>query len=171
MTPGSVDPSAQVIFRDLVKRLLSPRFRELGFVGSSGRYSLPSETSWALLGLLGAKWNTQSEVQFTINLLVAGKAIWAEARSSTEWLPERPAWNVNEYAVFPFQRPEVTTRLAHLLPGGEYDDRWWTVDSSVDLEALAGEVVSAVSEHGLPWLRKEIARVEHIDGASDDTST
>ena len=59
-----------------------------------------------------------------------------------------PHCNVLEYAVSP-PSPELTTRLPRLLPGGRYE-HWWTVNQSVDLDALAGEVVSAMSHYGLP---------------------
>jgi hypothetical protein len=79
-----------------------------------------------------------------------------------------PQWNVLEYAVSP-PSPEPTTRLPRLLPGGRYD-HWWTVSQSVDLDALAGEVVSAVSDYGLPWLRGEISRAEQNVRPSAETS-
>lgn len=42
--------TAQDVYKRLINDSLSPAFRERGFSGSAGRYSLNSKTHWALLG-------------------------------------------------------------------------------------------------------------------------
>jgi hypothetical protein len=79
-----------------------------------------------------------------------------------------PQWNVLEYAVSP-PSPELTTRLPRLPPAGRHD-HWCTLNQSMELDALASEVVSAAAAYGLPWLRGEISRAEQNDRPSAETS-
>jgi hypothetical protein len=48
-------------------------------------------------------------------------------------------------------------RLGTLLPGGE--DRWWEIGDPETEPVIAREVVSAIRDLGLPWLRSRIDQV------------
>lgn len=137
--------TAQDLYATLVKDLLSPAFRDLGFKGSSGRYSLPIPDHWALLGLQRSTYSTSAEVRFTINLLVVSKASWELQRQESPYLPQRPSASMH-YSVETPQR-----RIGQLRPDGQ--DKWWGLSSRRQLEVVAAEVIHDVREYALPWMK------------------
>jgi hypothetical protein len=143
--PASEVPvTSQAIYDCLVKDCLSPRFRQLGLTGSSGRYSLRCERCWVLMGLQKSRYSDAAEVQFTMNLLVVNKALWASTRASRPYLAERPAPSAL------YGDPVAQTRIGSLLPGGE--DKWWRVFDGVDVGAVANDVFTETEGYALPWL-------------------
>src|SRR5439155_1336209 len=56
--------TAQEAFTMMVKDEIAPALRELGFKGSGQRFTLPSETHWALLGLQKFTWSDRDRVDF-----------------------------------------------------------------------------------------------------------
>lgn len=44
------DPTPQVVYAELMKRVFAPALREAGLKGSGGRFELPSQKYWAQLG-------------------------------------------------------------------------------------------------------------------------
>jgi hypothetical protein len=142
VAPDEDGYSAQTAFQDIVKRHLSPGLRNLGFVGSSGTYSLPCRNCWALVGLQKWRYNTATEVAFTVNLSVVIKRTW---RSS-----EPPSANIT------YQPPAVHSRIGHLLPGS-IEDRWWRLTPVEDQERVAAEVLRCVEDFAVPWFRDQMA--------------
>jgi hypothetical protein len=138
---GDACDSTQSAYKDLVRKELSPGLRTLGFVGSGGQYSLPCQDCWVLLGFQKSKWNTTSEVSFTINLLVASKATWPQL--------EPPSANIMH------DPPAVHARIGHLIPGS-IEDRWWQLSSSDDLEDLGAQVLQCVEAFAVPWLTDQM---------------
>jgi hypothetical protein len=141
--------TAQVMYQRLVRERLSPGFRGLGFIGSSGRYALRCDGCWVLLALQKSAYSDAAEVQFTANLLVANKVQWASAREERAHLPERPSAGIG-YGV-----PVAQARIGQLLPGG--DDKWWRVYAGVDLAAVAADVLNDTEQYALPWLAAQMA--------------
>lgn len=55
--PGSeTDPTPQQVYDDLMKATFAPALRGVGLKGSGGRFELPSDTYWALLGFQKDVW-------------------------------------------------------------------------------------------------------------------
>ena len=65
-------------FARMVRDILAPGLRDLGFKGSAAQYLLPSEDHWVGLGI--QRWYTgdSTKVHFTINLSVVKKTTWDE---------------------------------------------------------------------------------------------
>ena len=87
--------TAQNKYRQLLKDYLSPALRSRGFVGSGGKYRLPDDKAYVLLGCQKNKWNTEDAVEFTINISVIGKQAWEAGREiQGEWMGKEPRPNV-----------------------------------------------------------------------------
>ena len=149
---AAVPVAAQTLYDEFVKDALSPSFRHMGFIGSGGRYSIKSETCWALLGLQKSAYSDGREVRFTASLLVASHNSWQALRAASPHLPERPAPGTL------YGRGIAQSRIGPLLPEGE--DLWWRVYDGVELAVVADDVVSAIRAHGLPRLRDQIKLAE-----------
>lgn len=140
--------TAQALYASLVKEALSPAFRDLGFKGSGGRYSLPCPDCWALLAIQRSTYSTSTEVRFTINLLVLNKATWAQHQQAQPHLPKHPTASTF-YGTWAPQ-----TRIGQLVPGE--GDKWWKLSSERHLKPIADEVVHDVREYALPWMHHQL---------------
>ena len=151
--PGSGDGvspqgTAQVAYKRMVNEFISPTVRGWGLTGSAGRYVLPSDGVWALVGLQKSVYSDVHSIRFTVNLLVVSKAIWAERRPDDASRGRLPSpnmlygsWAENE-------------RLGMLVHGGT--DEWWRLGALDDPAAVAKDVLGALRSHGLPWLQQRI---------------
>lgn len=139
-------------YASIIKHRVSPAMRALGCTGSGGRYALPSETHWALIGFQKSAFNSASEVRFTINLLVVGRASWHDLRQQRPSLPERPL------ASGGYRGPVHSVRIGHLI--GDGHDTWWSITAATDATAVVDEVLTTLTEVGLLWLRDQLERVE-----------
>jgi len=148
-TPASaVSVPVQAVYNDLVKERLSPAFRRLGFTGSGGRYSLKSDSCWALLGLQKSAYSDAREVQFTANLLVVARAAWSAMRAERTYLPERPSPSTK------YGPPAAIQRIGRLLP--DPADLWWRLTTDSDISAVAEDALNKVRDYGLPWLQQQM---------------
>lgn len=140
---SAVEVTAQSTYDAMVKNVLSPGFRALGLKGSGGRYSPASDECWALMSLQKSAYSDATEVQLTVNLLVANKAAW-NARRARAHLPKRPA------ATIQYGEPAINERIGMLAP--EPADKWWRIRAGTDPHEVARDVLKDVRELALPWL-------------------
>jgi hypothetical protein len=110
-------------------------------VGSAGRYSLPTEKGWALLGLQKSASSNKAEIRFTVNVFAVSHREWSEGREARPYLPTKPSAGTI-YGV------GANARLGKLLP--DADDTWWRVIAGVDPTPVAATTVSAVVAYGIP---------------------
>lgn len=132
---------------------IGPALRRLGLRGSGVSFELPDDRSWALVGLQ-ADWRMARAgiVHFTVNLTFADKSAWAATRGAKLYYPERPSANSS------YGMDAEVIRIGELVPVAEdVLDRWWTLRQDHPPEQTAAEVVAAIRDHGLPWLRSRIA--------------
>ena len=122
--------------------------RSAGLKGSAGHYQLPSPAWFALIGFQRSASSTASAVKFTINLKAVSRDAWARARSDMTWLPESPAAN------FRYPVAEWSVRIGSLMPGAQ--DHWWWLRPGHPLDALAADVIGALTDYGLPALRSAV---------------
>lgn len=147
--------TAQTLYRTWIRHQLGPQLRRLGFKGSSGRYVWPDEACWAFLSLQGSKWNTASEVVFTVNLKVVDRAAWKVAvEAHGSWYPARP--DPSGHYGFHAERLD---RLSSPLPGATFPDGWWRITGPEDLDPVLDDLVRAVIDRGLPWLHASMAEL------------
>ena len=133
----------------MMREQVAPRLRMLGFKGSGQRFTLPSETHWALLGFQRSAWGDSNEGRFTINLTVVSKDAWEASRADRPHRGPSPAPNAFEGA------PAWEVRIGMLA--SERFDSWWPVRAGEPTERVAGEVVRAVDDYALPEMRRQIA--------------
>jgi hypothetical protein len=141
--------TAQETFATMLRDEIAPALRDLGLTGSRSRFTVPSDTHWATIGFQKHKYSDARELEFTLNLSVADRESWDEARAAMPHLPERPAPNAM-YGTFIWWR-----RIGQLLPdaGG---DHWWTVRAGQRTGAVASEIVRIVREIALPAMREQM---------------
>lgn len=140
--------TAQESFATLMRLHVAPALRDLGFKGSGAVFNLPEAGFWASVGFQRSVYSDRDEVRFTANLTVVSRSVWQAIRAEKPYLPERPAPNTF------YGRSVWQERIGGLLPGGE--DKWWHLGPDTDLEALARDVVAAISDFGLPAMRARI---------------
>ena len=125
-------------YRTLMRDLVAPALRELGFVGSGTAYRLPIPGAIALLGFQRSRWNDGDRLSFTANLTAGPEAVWEAARREHPFLPERPAANTR------YPGGLWHGRLGMQMPTAQ--DLWWEVRRDTNLAALADEIIAAVRE-------------------------
>jgi hypothetical protein len=144
--------TAQEEFKALMKDHIGPRLRDLGWRGSGANWLRPHRTQWVLLGWQKSRDSTAASVEFTGNLSVVAKDAWDAENVPHGRRPERPSpttsWMVG------WER-----RIGQLIPGTA-GDRWWFVRPGDDLEAIAGEVVGAVTTYAIPAIERVLADAE-----------
>ena len=141
----------------MMKEDVAPRLRELGFKGSGQRFELPSEDFWALIGFQKSQWGSKEEVSFTVNITVASRRRWDEARQTRPYLGERPAPNSLYTAPKLAMQDYIwQSRIGFLLPAGT--DWWWELDPATDTRQLADDVVSAIRDYALPAMRERLLK-------------
>lgn len=132
----------------MIKDEISPAVRHLGLRGSAGRYVLPSETHWALVGFQKSAYSDALEIQFTINLTAISFAVWESMVKQRPHLGKRPKPSV----VYGDWAPQ--TRIGPLLP--DPADKWWRVRQGRPTTPVAEDAMSDLAIYGLPWLRSRI---------------
>lgn len=129
----------------MVKADLSPGFRVRGWSGSGGRYQLPSDSHWVLVGLQKSAYSDRDEVRFAVNPSVVSRSAWDEIakRSGRQAAP-----SPNTHS-----GPQGRFERLGMLASPDNRDMWWTVSLRSDLTEVAGSVLTAFDQFGVPWLQ------------------
>ena len=139
--------STQEVFKYLIKEIIGPHLRKIGFKGSGQNYFIPSDSHWSLLGFQKSMFSDSTDLRFTINLYVITKDEWEIARSKKSYYPAKPTpttkWGEGWHK-----------RIGELMP--EKTDHWWRITSSTDLISLSKEVITAIEIYGLPEIQEQI---------------
>lgn len=136
--------TAQDAYNSVLRDVVAPALREMGFKGSGKLYRLDDEKCWARLGFQSSVSNSAERVKFTVNLLVSDKDAWTRSRDERPYLPEVPSPNVS------YGQPVWWERIGALMPSGR--DQWWTITNPRVASNVALEVVAAVRDFALPAL-------------------
>jgi Domain of unknown function (DUF4304) len=140
--------TAQETFSDLMKTLIGPGLRALGFKGSGQNYQLPSDDYWAMLGFQKSTSSDGHRVRFTLNVLVVSRRAWEGVRAESSYLPERPTANTY-WDTFVWQH-----RIGELLPA--IGDLWWDLEADADVAELADGVLGAVRDYVVPAMHQQM---------------
>ena len=140
--------TAQDAYKAMIRDLLSPGLRALGFKGSGGAYEWPSESHWIILGVQASKFSSANGVKFTLNCQVVRRDTWDEARRELSYLGSRPKPNTIAGGFV------WHARIGKLMPVGE--DKWWWLRASDDIAAIADEVAAAVRAYVVPAVQREV---------------
>ncbi len=144
--PGTEgDPTPQQVYDQLMKESFAPALREVGMKGSGGRFELPSDTHWLLLGFQKSTFSDSDAVKFTVNLSAISRQTWKEQAAASPHLGVQP-----KPSTF-YGRWAEQTRIGKLTPAGA--DLWWTLARGDDPSELVDNVVPVLLEVGVPWLR------------------
>jgi Domain of unknown function (DUF4304) len=140
--------TAQDTYAAMLKTLIAPGLRALGFKGSGQNYRLPSDDYWAMLGFQKSTSSDASHVRFTGNVVVVSRSGWDAVRAESPHLPERPT-ATTYWGTFVWQK-----RIGALLPGGE--DLWWEVEAGSDAAELADAILWAIRDYVLPAMKRQM---------------
>jgi hypothetical protein len=132
----------------MLKTLIAPSLRAIGFRGSGQNYRLESDDYWAMLGFQKSTSSDAHHIRFTANALVVSKTGWDAVRAESPHLPERPT-PTTFWGTFVWQK-----RIGALLPGGE--DLWWEVEAGADAAELADAITWAVEEYVVPAMQRQM---------------
>jgi Domain of unknown function (DUF4304) len=80
--------TAQDTYAEMLKTLVAPGLRAIGFKGSGQNYRLPSDDYWAMLGFQKSTSSDAAHVRFTANVLVVSRSAWDAVRAESPHLPE-----------------------------------------------------------------------------------
>jgi len=138
--------SAQDVYTQMLRTEVAPQLRAMGFNGSGARYVLPDDHRWLLVAFQKHYYSRADCVEFTVNLTVADKVTWENARQDQVWLPVRPSGNSHYLA------SSTVIRLGNLMPP-RGNDRWWEVGPWRPSKPAANRVLKAIEGLGIPWLR------------------
>jgi Domain of unknown function (DUF4304) len=140
--------TAQDTYAAMLKTLIAPGLRAVGFKGSGQNYRLPSDDYWAMLGFQKSTSSDASHVRFTGNVVVVSRSGWDAIRAESPHLPERPT-ATTYWGTFVWQK-----RIGELLPGGE--DQWWEVEAGSDAAELADAILWAIRDYVLPAMQRQM---------------
>lgn len=140
--------SALDLFRTMMREQVGPELRRMGFKGSGQSFSIPSDRHWVVLGFQKSRTSSSDSVGFTVNVTVASKSAWAEARSDVSYLPVRPSANTR------YGPPAWQERIGRLLP--DRQDRWWTLTRNSSTTPMAADVVRAIRDYAMPAIRQQL---------------
>lgn len=148
-------PTAQETFKAMLADEVAPRLRAIGFRGSGQTYRLPDDDAWVLIGFQKSKFSDASSIEFTLNLTVASKAAWKEARNDRPHLPDRPSANTY-YGDYVWQ-----SRISALnRDGADGTEKWWRVKAGRDTARVAADVISVLERDAVPAMQDELKRLE-----------
>jgi hypothetical protein len=109
--------------------------------GAGKTFARRGRGNWGVLFFQNSKWNTKSELEFTVNLGVFSRII---DKFYQEWGKETPPeWGYDHWC----------KRIGSLLPGGR--DKWWVIDARTELPELIEEL-SAVLLLAIAEIEKHI---------------
>lgn len=140
--------TAQEVYVALLAERVSPALRSLGLTGSGGRYSLASDSHWALIGFQRSRFSDRREVSFTINLLVVSRDDWTALAAGRPEVGDRP------HAGTHYGGPVENIRIGKLLPSGE--DTWWRIGPRDQIDGIAREIMTSLTDFAVPWLRSRL---------------
>jgi hypothetical protein len=141
--------TAQTIYAAMLRTVVAPRLRALGFKGSGSSYVLPDDDWWLIVAFQKNRYSGPEWVSFTVNLTVANKAAWAADREMELTLPIHPSGNTSYLF-----GTEKLIRLGNLMPP-RGEDRWWEVGPSNSSELAALQVGNAIERLAIPWLQAQ----------------
>ena len=144
--------TAQHAYARMLKEEVAPALRGLGMKGSGKHYALPDVSEFRLISFQANKWSTAEELTFTVNLSVIDRAL-AEQELGRGAKPTATG-------IYWFEHRHE--RLGLLL--ADPQDRWWPVLSDAPTSTVAADVVRAIADHGLPWLRAAIEPTPRGEG-------
>ena len=144
--------TAQTVFAVMLRSQITPRLRTLGFEGSGPSFVLPDEVRWLILAFQKDRSIRADCVRFTVNLTVADKQAWSDARRYEPSLPVRPSGNVH----YVLGEAKVI-RLGNLMPP-RGTDRWWDVGPTRPSGPAARRVLNAIERLALPWFHHGTTR-------------
>lgn len=140
---------AQACFDDMVKNVVAPGFRAMGFRGSGRNFYLPGTGGHhALMALAKSRYNWRESCRFSVTLTFWSEQDWAAARRE---FPELTAKRPAVHTVYGRWPPTWSVDLGELLdpPHGHS----WTLTDPAEAPAISDHVLTVVAEAALPALR------------------
>ena len=123
---------------------IAPQLRELGFTGSGGTYVLPDDEFWQVASFQKDKYSSAGRVRFTVNLARTANDEGALESARSPRPRRHPGGAIEAVGYW--------ARLGNVLPPLGHD-RWWEIGPGRSTTSVVAEVVAALAEFGIPWLR------------------
>ena len=122
--------NVQEQFKELLKAL-TPFLKSSGYSRRGQNFRTQRGENWGMLFFQKGKWNTKTELEFTVNLGVFSQSI---DRFFQDWGKDAPPeWGYDHWR----------TRIGFVLPGRQ--DKWWLINEKTDLPDLVQRLQGVLS--------------------------
>lgn len=128
---------------ELAKHFIHPVLRDSGFTRRLLRWQRRVGDFVDVIDFQPSRWNERTDAEFTVNLGVLLPFVY-----ETCWQSEVPKFPSDVDCT-------VRRRIGFLLTSGnraKAKDRWWQLRAPSDLEVTGSQVLSCLTEVGLPFL-------------------
>jgi hypothetical protein len=129
------------LFDDVLKRL-SDALSASRFRRSRNTFRAQDREAWLVIQVQKSQFSTKESIRFTLNAGICLKTLLrfdARTLGSARRAPVEPDCHVR-------------VRIGELLPDGE--DKWWIIDHESEPDGLRRAVISAATDHALPFLQR-----------------
>lgn len=134
-SPRVAGLTAQDACRSMFKDQIGPAVDQLGLRGSGMRYQLPAVDHFCTVGFVGARWSTWAVAEFTGQVSVIPRGAWEAKVANGRARGSEPSAD-------------------HVDPDRSRGFRsYWTVFAGLPTDEVASEVIGAVRDRALPWIR------------------
>lgn len=137
------------VLNRLLRDMISPSLRELGFKGSGRRFALHAHGSddHALLGIQANRYNDWSLARFTLNVSFYTEEEWAGVQAERLAMgmpaPSTPSPNEEYFCGW-------SARVGYLYEPAH--DHWWAVRDEAGADVVAADVIHVVDAFVKPQL-------------------
>ena len=138
-------PTVRERYDDLLRSAVAPTLRAAAFKKRRNTFSRQHPGGWELIDFQASQFGTRDAVSFTINLGLA----FTELLGVTDGPPM-------------LGRAHIRERIGRLLEDGQ--DRWWDLRSDSDYSVVGADVVAALTDTALPWLRQRATLAQVLAG-------
>jgi hypothetical protein len=152
------DMTAQISFKNMMKEVVAPALRKMGFKGSGQNYWVPSDSCWAAIGFQKSMSSDSSSIRFTINITVIEKEVWSEIFRKSPYYGKKPSPNTS-YGI------EWQQRVGFLMPQNQ--DYWWSLREGQDIESLGIIIAETISKYVMPEIDSRMKRIAQQKNGGD----
>jgi hypothetical protein len=136
-----VERDFQVEFDEILKNLVVPFFKELGFKKSGNGFNRKTGEITQAVNIQKSKWNDKDNVSFTFNIGFFNAEIYEDF-----WNKGIPKF-IREYDC------QITFRLGHIIKGNDY---WYELNENIEKVNLEIEIYENLNCYLKPLIEKTI---------------
>lgn len=134
-----VERNLQLEFDEILKNLVFPLFKELGFKKSGNGFNKKTNEITQVVNIQKSRWNNQDTISFTFNIGFFVAEIYEE-----KWKKEIPKF-IREYDC------QISYRLGQVVKGNDY---WYELSEEIEKANLEIEIYKHLNNYLKPIIEK-----------------